>query len=370
MLSVLVVSKDGEGYGLANKLAKEKNFVKFYTEAETGRGYKLPKRVDHIDAEENQDAVICFLGEDGEFSGTDRVASMGKPAIGFGGLCTKLKDEDFHEKLLGLTKFGPHDGTGYEYDMYRFFNGSTYLPFTIVAVQDRRIGEGDRGLECESAGCTVKVVMGEQDNAFKDLERFLAKAKFVGLIGFRYVSGIQTHILTRLNCGMLYAFCELCYFPFTELLMSVLYDLPFTGKFRSGVGVSVLTSLPPYPFPFPTVVPLGSFVLQDDDYMKHFVVEDVWVDVEGRKWTGSHGIVGWSTAFGTNVREARRRAYRTLRNAVINKNLQWRSDVGERAEGIFQYLNGEAKDAVADREGKESDIEEHRGVGEQLQTDG
>ena len=328
MLNILAISENGEGYGLATKLAKEKNFVKFYTSSSTGTGFRLPKKVEDINPEDEEDLVICLQNTPNIQAGVKGVVDLGRIVMGSGGVLSKLTDGEFVEKFKGLIRDVPEEGEN-EYAVYRFFGINGYLPFYILNHAQRRIGEGEKGSFCQSTGNVVRV----QDEfefgyAFEDVEGILKKVGFVGLVGFRFKGSRVLEFIPYLDLGMLYAFFELCHFSFTEMLMSLLYELEFTGKFRSGVGMSVMVSLPPFPFPDFNLRPLDELVVEKEEYMKHFVLEDV-VKTPECFYTGSFGLLGWSTAYGVNLREAKRRVYRTIKNVVLNPELQYRKDIGE-----------------------------------------
>jgi phosphoribosylamine-glycine ligase len=50
------------------------------------------------------------------------------------------------------------------------------------------------------------------------------------------------------------------------------------------------------------------------------------------------GVLGVATAKGTDVREARRRVYRTVQNAVTSRVVQYRDDIGVIQEKDLQTL--------------------------------
>jgi len=328
MLNILAISENGEGYGLATRLAKEKNFVKFYTSGYTGTGFKLPKKVDSVNQEDEEDLVLCLQNTPSIQTGVEGMAGLARVVMGSGGVLTKLVDPEFQEKFISLVKPLPEGGEE-KIEVYRFFGLNGYLPFYILNKPSKRICEGEKGAFCQSTGNVVRVEDEfKHAQAFEDIEGLLKKVGFVGLVGLEFKGSKVGRFIPELNLGMLHAFLELCYFSFTELFMSLLYELPFTGKFRAGVGLSVMVSLPPYPYACYNLIPLENIVVEKEEYMKHFFLDDVVKTPEGLL-TGSHGLVGWSTAYGVNLREAKRRVYRTIKNVVKSPALQYRKDIGE-----------------------------------------
>lgn len=334
MLNILAISHSGEGYGLATKLAKEKNFVKFCSNSETGTGFKLPKRVSSISQEDEEDIILCLQNTTLISEGISPLVDMGRMVMGGGGFLTKLFDKDFSEKFLNLIHKKPLEGE--EVEVFRFFNPTVgYLPFYIINKPYRRMMDGDHGSFYSTFGNVVFVATDSvYSYSFEDVEGFLRKVSYTGLVGFVFKGEGVQEFIPQLNLGMLYAFFELCLFPFTEILMSLLFDLQFTGKFRQGYGMSIMVSTPPFPFIYSNITPLDVFVEQKEGFEKHFVFEDLLKDVDNT-YTGSFGVIGWSTAYGSTIREARRRVYRTIANAFSNPSLQYRRDIGEEVKDAF-----------------------------------
>lgn len=329
MLNILAISDSGEGYGLATKLAKEKNFVKFCANSDTGRGFKLPKRVDNLNPEDEEDVILCLQNTPTIAKGVDGLVGMGRVVIGSGGFLTRMMDLEFREKFMKLIPEKSREGKSYE--VYRFFNPiKGYLPFYIVNHPTRRLMDGEHGALYPTTGNVVSIQESFEGEDFEAIEGFLRRVNYTGVVGLVYQGANAEEFIPQLNLGMLYAFSELCLFTFTELFMSLLYELPFTGKFRAGFGVSVLVSLPPFPYVLPQFTPLSNVVEQKNGVEKHFVYEDIFKADDGELFTGTYGLVGWSTAYGVNVREARRRVYRTISNALTNPNLQYRRDIGDK----------------------------------------
>lgn len=328
MLNILAISENGEGYGLATRLAKEKNFVRFYSENYTGEGFKLPKKVSTISKEDEEDLILCLQNTSYTQEGVKGMVDMGRVVIGSGGILTKLSDTGFQEKVKSLIrKNGDEEGDFRE--VYRFYGTNGYLPFYIENKVNKRVCEGEKGAWCISTGNYIKVKDSfPYSYIFEDIEGLLSKVGFIGLIGFEMTGSKVNRVISELNVGMIHAFLELCHFSFTELLMSLLYELPFSGKFRQGVGLSVMVSIPPYPFSCYSNIALDEVLVYKDEFVKHFFLDDVMKTPEGLS-TGSHGLLGWSTAYGTNLREAKRRVYRTINNIVKSPALQYRKDIGE-----------------------------------------
>lgn len=366
MLSVLVVSENGEGYGLATKLAKEKNFVKFCSSnTQIGTGIKLPKRTNTINPEEEQDLTIFLQNTVPSARVADGMGKMGRAVIGSGGLWGKLLEDNFRHQFELLL--GTHEVTEEgEFEVYRFFNADLgYLPFYITNYATRRMMDGNWGSEIQSSSNTVTVsTQHKYGSVFDKIETFLHKAKFAGVIGFLFKEKALWGIIVQLSLGMLYALMELCYFSLTELLMATIYSVPFTGKFRAGIGMSILVTMAPYPAFLPCIESQHDYIRLNSESEKHFVTEDLYM-IEDNRVCGETGILGWATAHGVNAREARRRTYRTINNIAQNRSLQFRTDIGTNVDDVlFQFIGG--NNAIVTGKEQEGSVGEHRGTGAQL----
>ncbi len=348
MLNILAISETGEGYGLARVLTKERNFVKFYSGAETGRGIKLPKKIDSIEEEtENSDIVLCCQNTPAISKGAQRLASMGRFVIGSAGLYSKLLDINFLNSLYNLIDKPIVEATeDYDYEVWGMFNGDVWLPFYIINSVSLRIND-KKGARCTSTGNCVKISdTFAYSRVFEGITGFLKKSGFVGFMGFKFISGAFAGICTSLNIGMFYALKELLYIPFTELLLSLISGEVYKPKCREGFGISVMLSLPPYPYICPFPITIKEYLNLNEDILKHLVLEDI-VEEASIQSSGTFGLLGWATAFGITTREARRRAYRTINNVVKVREIQYTPEVGVNADIDFSFAK-EEKNAITE----------------------
>lgn len=341
MLNILAISETGEGYGLAKKLSKERNFVKFYSETETGSGYNLPKKVNNfIEDGKDSDLILCLQNSDNISRGAEKLAEMGKLIIGSGGLYTNLKDGEFLNKFRLLLSHQKDIDKYEEVECWRMFNGEDYLPFYILNIPTRRIMEGEKGSEyLSTSNCVTIAETFRFSTTFEDIIGFLRKSGFVGFIGFKFSEKTIPQPFNTLNIGMLYSFFELCPFPFTELLLSFISGEVYMPKFKEGFGISIMLSLPPFPFFFSEFLELNYYLKEVPGAEKHIVLEDS-LKINNIDCTGSFGLLGWVTAQGVSIREAQRRVYRTISNCLVSRDVQYRTDIGEGVEQVLRELKG------------------------------
>jgi len=109
-----------------------------------------------------------------------------------------------------------------------------------------------------------------------------------------------------------YTYAELLAIPLSEFFVSLNQE---ARSFRMGkVATSVMLSLGELSVP--------DCVNITPQAIKHF-------------WELAHPIIGWSTAWGKDLVESHRRAYRTINNIVRSPEVQYREDIG------FKKVNAE-----------------------------
>jgi phosphoribosylamine-glycine ligase len=78
----------------------------------------------------------------------------------------------------------------------------------------------------------------------------------------------------------------------------------------------------------------------EDANLKHIFLTDVYLDNFGNyRWAGADGVLLKATARGRNIPEARRRAYRTIRNLSV-LDAQYRQDIGAQSDRQIRELRG------------------------------
>ena len=213
-----------------------------------------------------------------------------------------------------------------------FYHGEitvSYLSFPYTKFMER-----DKGYTAMQGMVTQSI----------DLNSKLIKQTFTCLIPLlekvKYTGPLTLHLnLSKDNCLWLNfnPFIDETFYSFIELLKCSTFDFLYKvlqGKgdtaLREDVSISCCLSIPPYPYEFP--------------YEKMLEVKD-YVDVPKPAIPHSYllpltltGFLGFLTARGGNVNEARRRLYRTVNNSVLNNTVQYRSDIGLTYDVAFNKL--------------------------------
>lgn len=117
-----------------------------------------------------------------------------------------------------------------------------------------------------------------------------------------------------------------------DLLSSTAMGRPLSGQFTRDLSLSVLLSVPPYPHTSDLSTPYTVIGITDSN-LRHIHPLDISAPVGVYETSGVDGRVGWVSARGRSLREARLRAYFTISNLSI-LDVQYRLDVGD---GLDRY---------------------------------
>jgi len=133
----------------------------------------------------------------------------------------------------------------------------------------------------------------------------------------------------------------------TELLRMSLFDFLYYNASRvgraptyhEGYGIAVRLSVPPYPNKKEMDRWKGVQVIDiPGEARRHVMLSDVMMVDGVEVLSGVDGVIGCVTARGQTVREAQRRAYRTIENIVLSEDVQYRRDVGMNAMHDMELL--------------------------------
>ena len=142
----------------------------------------------------------------------------------------------------------------------------------------------------------------------------------------------------RLGYNAVFSLLELYKGKVNDLFYGVGAGVYKSIGLRSGWGLSVTFAVEPYPM---DVEPRLSkdILLQgfNSQNLKHTWFGDVYLRDGRYACAGNGGDLGAITAFGESVREAKRRAYRTLSNLII-PDVMFRRDIGDRVQNDYQQL--------------------------------
>jgi phosphoribosylamine-glycine ligase len=235
---------------------------------------------------------------------------------------------------------------GLEVSTEGWFDGEKFLPAFNHTIEYKRFMEGDKGCQTGCMGNVVWITDGEKDELVKcallPLEPLLSKVHYLGPLDVNcIVSEQEIYFLeytARFGYDAIQTFCELLKMPLFNFLWDVATkDLSF--KFYDEYAIGVRLSMPPYPFEYSTNILEGVQVLDiPQEAQKHLMLSDVMLQDGKEVLAGVDGVIGCVTARGSDVQEARRRAYRTIDNIVIHSDVQYRKDIGAGVESSVEKL--------------------------------
>jgi hypothetical protein len=191
--------------------------------------------------------------------------------------------------------------------------------------------EHDRGVD-KNSGSVVWIGKDRDKLIFETLLKLtplLQKVKYLGPITMNVICFQEEKIFLSFN-----TFITPTFFPYLELLKCSTWDLLWkctqlkqeVSTREQDVALSVVLSLPPYPYNFNLEIRETESYLNVPEPAKshtHLLPE-------------AYGFIGCITSRGEGSNEARRRLYRTINNIVLNQTVQYRSDIGY---GVEERIN-------------------------------
>jgi hypothetical protein len=254
------------------------------------------------------------------------IEKMGRRVIGCSAVTNRLlNDKEYRHKVLNFLGVEKPPVEGVEVHLTGFMGPQGFvLPF-MLALPSIRFMDHDKGVATGGMGSLVVFPTGD-DKLTKTLlpfEAFLLKAKYIGpfTLGMQLkedlwsISSIDTDLVSE----SILAGAELFQNSLFDFLFGLMEGKP--GTVWAGVGMSVVASAPPWPFGLGTISDVKQPIDVPKEAVKHFSLGDSRL-----------GVLGVATAKGKELREAKRRVYRTLKNSVKSPDVQYREDIGVRQE--------------------------------------
>ena len=234
---------------------------------------------------------------------------------------------------------------GIEVSTEGWFNGSEFCHFNHT-FEVKRLFDGDKGPLTGCAGCLVWATEGDRltEISLQPLTPLLQKVHYLGPLDVNLIVQEDRvyfiEFTARFGYDAIQALMELTKAPLFDYLWKLSIQQPLP-PFKDEYALAVRLSFPPYPF-------------QDRDYFKSFeglqVLEQVqeadnhlhYFDVKSTNGVptlaGIDGSIGCVTARGENIRECRRRVYRTLKSIVRLDEVQYRQDIGNNWDKQLEQL--------------------------------
>lgn len=328
-MNILFISHEGDSLGLAMRCKEEGHPTYLYIEREeaqcVGDGMVdkpifssrvrkmneacLATNTSELLREIKPDLII--FDEVGYGKVAEYIKEKGIPVLGSSVWSDLLvRDEDYANQIRKRMDVDMED----EYIV--LWNGvSICASFTIKNY--KRMMSGDLGREVESVGLVITSHTSIEND--DKIERILKRVKLRGVLSISSTfspSLLYLHPILETYKGSI-----------VDFLFSLASGKMFDGEVTSDYALSLLLSTPPYPYPLPCLNTTIEGV--NESNLKHLSLIDVCKPLTIYETAGASGKVGWVSARGRSIKEARRRVYKTVSNLSIN-NLQYRIDVGDK----------------------------------------
>lgn len=333
-MKVLYLGTNSEGLGIPFKMEAENNTVRTFLSQKTPAGNGIVDKVDswrkHIS---ESDLVVSTASH---FDQYEQVfLDMGKPVIGcskFGSLLTTTKQDDFLN-VCEIEKASPTDQRVF---LTGFYNGRAWVEPLMLAVFNTRILQAGLGPDCGIVGVVLKSIPRIPDFMTR-IGNNLKKAGIKDLV----TVGVNEFGVFGLGCGLvpelIYCISEGSMDDLSNILFGVSKGITDGTGFGDDFVVGVKLTAPPFPYwiqktVYPDVAKVRGI---DDENLRHIFPTGLYKENGNYCAEPVHGNILFVTARGKNLRQAKRRVYRTLDNLKV-KGKQYRIDVGATAEVLFE----------------------------------
>jgi len=342
-MKFLFVSKTGGSLGMAINLANNGHKVSISSLNSIGEGM-----VSQTSYTENllplayaQTPDLIIVDEPSLGKQSDALRSKG-----FRVVCnSRWSDAMFNNKSYSNTViknlgFELYDGKqeGYPITIEGWFNGNSFINSYIAFIYNRFMNDNlGQTVDCSGILINGKFNYGKlYDETIKKIETPLRRTSYCGPVSVNIIINNKSFYVSSIDAYpkayTTYMLCEGTKTPFADLLLATVSgnNLPM---YIDDWVIGVALSIPPYPNQSTSndVVNIEGVNKYND---KH-----VWF-VNARKSDGKYkgsGLLGYVAARGKNIREARRRVYRTISNIVV-PDLQYRTDIGVNIPLVFKDL--------------------------------
>lgn len=305
MLSILILSQNGEGYELSQKLLNEGHIVKYWNGRETINSWPKHERFQAINRYEEviSTSDLCVVLGGGNLA--DRISQARKLVVG-GTLQDLLLAgkplEQVGMNLLGLNKSNK-EGL-FDLTLCGWFNGIEFINSFIVQHYTRLL-DGNYGPVVKDMGCLVW----REESCLTNLIPLLQETKYKGFIGID-VKMTEDELYFEqftfnLNASMLMAIIECSQVSLANILYAAASQRVL-NKSKGNIGIAV--NLLDFGGPNPKLN-------KPQEADKHFLPA-----IE----TGHLGCVA---ARGESIHEVRKRVYRSISN-IVSLDVIYRKDIG------------------------------------------
>jgi hypothetical protein len=326
MASILILSKNASSIPLGVKLSDEGHICKIYiheaSERSLLKGFKNPSLVqDPTRLVDQYDLILCTSPGMGELC--EEIKDKDK--IVFGGMFNDnlYLNEEYRQSLIDiLFKDICYQLGGEEISTTGWFNGEEFI-FFYHTLEYNRLMEHNRGMIVQDPNYISFIC--KEDKLVKEtvlpLKELLNKVKYLGPITVKcklYPEGRNFISFTPWIDSTVYPFLELGKSPLWNLLWKCSQRKNGLTLNENDIAISISLSVPPYPYSSEFLYKTEEFFNPPGAANSHMYY-----------FKETKGFIGYITARGDSINEARRRVYRTINNSIDqNPNIQFRSDIG------------------------------------------
>jgi phosphoribosylamine-glycine ligase len=232
---------------------------------------------------------------------------------------------------------------GVELSTESLFDGQRFTSFNHT-FEEKKLMTGDLGPAIGSQNNVVWIKRKRSGLLVKELTRLtplLTAAGYVGPIDVNCIvseKDRQPYFLefsTRFGWDAFYCLLTLLDSPIKSFLINRL-----KGIFKHGYAASERITIPPFPY-------------QDEKLLKNYAkgvnivhkfknssfwAEDILKNGNNIECAGADGILGVVTGYGLSIKDAVKSVYSTIEELRIASTLQYRTDLGKRAERDLERL--------------------------------
>jgi len=354
-MKILFISSDGNCLGLVMRCDAEEHLTSLYIENRSNAmvgncmvdkpvfskfltnnaGDVIPSAVNQLVKESDPELVVVLGTRLGKVA--DYIKKECKlPVVGASHFTDTLSSSPTYAEKI-MTRAGVHKSdadVGIPIELVAWWNG---LAFTtpMVVHNITRFMNNNLGSSVTSVGNVIHSLLFTSElltETMCKMTAILCKSSFRGCFGMKCLVNDDRVECVEFNTNPYYlsSMLEVYKGSVVQLLYSIANGGKIDGEFTSDYGVSILASVPPYPSEVKSNI-LTSVVGLNEKNVKHVYVMDAAYFNNELVCAGSSGKLAFVSARGRDIKEACRRAYKTLSHLGIN-NIQYRTDVGVDAE--------------------------------------
>lgn len=225
---------------------------------------------------------------------------------------------------------------GVEVAVSAFFNGRKFIHPININFEHKKLFDGNMGPSTGEMGTSM--FWSERNRLFDEtlgrLEGWFARTGYVGTIDLNCIvngNGIYPLEFTpRFGYPTIMLMAASMKAPIGDVLAGIARGEEVALRVTKGFHVGVRICLPPFPFNDPKTFDENSnnaAIVFEDGNTEGVHIEDAKL-VDGQ-WRAAGKVVLFVDGEGNTMREARKQAYRRVKNIII-PNMYYRSDIGER----------------------------------------